>query len=400
MRFSSAFLVLFLCVAAGCSQHSVSSPVPAVLGGSFARGVPMAGGFKSLYSFKGNPDGQNPYSGLVAVNGTLYGTTELGGKYDFGVLYKVSTSGAERVLHTFGNPSITDGSDPYGALIVLNGTIYGTTYYGGRAPADYGTVYKASTAGVEHIVCSFAESQGEYPYAGVVALSGTLYGTTYQGGKRNYGSVYGCSTSGKLRVLHSFTLSPDGAYPYAPPVALNGALYGTTYRGGTKDSTYGYGTIYKVTPSGEYHVLHKFTGYPKDGEYPHARLVVVSGKLYGTTSGGGAYRSGTVYEITSSGVERVVYNFKGGSDASGPNASVIAVNGTLYGTTSSGGQYGQGTVYKVTTTGKEQVLHSFTGAAPDGSDPLGGLVSLNGELYGTTFYGGEHDDGIVFKIAP
>ncbi len=147
------------------------------------------GGFKALYSFKGNPDGQNPYAGLVTVKGTLYGTTELGGKYDFGVLYRVSTSGAEQVLHTFGNASIIDGSDPYGTLIVLNGTLYGTTYYGGHAPADYGTVYKASTGGVEHIVCSFTSSQGEFPYAGVVALNGELYGTTHQGGKRGYGTV-------------------------------------------------------------------------------------------------------------------------------------------------------------------------------------------------------------------
>ena len=360
----------------------------------------MAGGFKPLYSFKGNPDGQNPYAGMVALNGTLYGTTYNGGKYEFGVLFKVSTSGTEHVLHTFGGGSKNDGSAPYGALINVHGTLYGTTYYGGKAPADYGTVYKASAAGVEHIVCSFTSSQGEFPYAGVVALNGTLYGADYQGGKKNYGSVYACSTSGKVKVLHSFTLSPDGAYPYAPPAALGSTLYGTTYQGGTTQKTYGYGIVYKVTPSGTYHVLHKFAGYPKDGANPYAGLLALSGKLYGTTAGGGAYSSGTVYEITSSGAEHVLYSFKGGSDGAGPKAGVIAVKGTLYGTTSSGGANGQGTVYKVTTSGKEQVLHSFTGVAPDGAEPIGGLVYLNGELYGTTFYGGKNGDGIVFKIAP
>ena len=400
MRLSSAFAVLFLSVAAGCSQHTVSSPLSALPASTVAREVPMAGGFKPLYSFKGNPDGQNPYSGMVAIKGTLYGTTELGGKYDFGVLYKVSTSGAERVLHTFGGGSNSDGSDPYGALIVLNGVLYGTTYYGGRAPADYGTVYKATLAGAEHAVCSFTSSQGEEPYAGVVALNGTLYGATHQGGKKNYGSVYGCTTSGKIRVLHSFTLSPDGAYPYSPPTALGGTLYGTTYQGGTKDSTYGYGIVYKVTTSGAEHVLHKFTGYPNDGSYPYAPLLAVGGKLYGTTAHGGTANYGTVYEIAPSGSERVIYSFEGGTDGAGPQAGLIAVNGTLYGTTSSGGQYNQGTVYKVSTSGKEQVLHSFTGAAPDGSDPLGALVNVNGELYGTTFYGGKYGDGIVFKITP
>ncbi len=155
-----------------------------------------------------------------------------------------------------------------------------------------------------------------------------------------------------------------------------------------------------MTPSGGYHVLHKFTGYPDDGAYPYAGLLAGDGSLYGTTAGGGAYSSGTVYKISPSGAEHVIYSFKGNPDGAGPNAGVIAVNGTLYGTTSAGGTYDQGTVYKVTTSGKERVLHSFTGTAPDGSDPVGRLVDLNGELYGTAFSGGKLGDGIVFKVAP
>lgn len=400
MRLSRTLTVLFIGTAVACSQHTVPSPLPALPPAAFAREAPMAGSFKSLYSFKGNLDGQNPYAGLVALSGVLYGTTQLGGKNQFGVLYKVSTSGAEHVLHTFTGGSGSDGADPYGALIVLNGTLYGTTYYGGHAPADYGTVYKASTTGAEHIVCSFESSQGEFPYAGVTALNGTLYGATYQGGKKNYGSVYACSTAGKVRVLHGFTGSPDGAYAYAPPAALKGTLYGTTYQGGTTDNTYGYGTVYKVTTSGTEHVLHKFAGYPNDGQYPYSGLLALSGNLYGTTAGGGAYGSGTVFKISPSGTERVIYSFKGGSDGVGPRAAPIAVKGVLYGTTSSGGQYNEGTVYKLTTAGKEQVLHSFMYGASDGAEPIGGLVDLNGELYGTTFYGGKYSDGIVFKIAP
>lgn len=399
MRLFSLVVMLVLGATVGCSQQT-PSPLPALPGTSISKTEPMAGTFKLLHSFKGNPDGQNPYAGMVVIKGTLYGTTELGGKNDFGVLYDVSTSGAEHVLHTFGGASGDDGADPYGALIVLNGVLYGTTYYGGRAPADYGTVYKASTTGEEHIVCSFESSQGEFPYAGVAALNGTLYGTTYQGGKDNYGSAYGCSTSGKVRVLHSFALAPDGAHPYAPPVALGGALYGTTYQGGTKDSTYGYGIVYKVTTSGSERVLHRFTGSPKDGEYPYAGLRAVGNNLYGTTAGGGASGSGTIYEISPSGAEHVIYSFQGSQDGSGPRAALMAVNGTLYGTTAQGGTYGQGTVFKVTTSGKEQVLHSFTGTATDGSEPLGALVYFNGELYGTTFNGGQYGDGIVFKVTP
>lgn len=392
--------VLLLGTAVGCSQNTASSPIPVSPGGSFAREAPMGDTFKLLYSFKGNPDGENPYAGMVAVKETLYGTTELGGKDDFGVLYKVSTTGAEHVLHTFAGGAGSDGSEPFGALILLNGSLYGTTYYGGNAPADYGTVFKASTAGAEHELCSFTSSQGEYPFGGVTALNGTLYGADYAGGKKNYGTVYGCTTSGKVRVLHSFTLSPDGGHPYSPPTALKGTLYGTTYIGGTKDSTYGYGIVYSVKASGSEHVLHKFTGYPKDGSYPYAGLVAVGTKLYGTTSRGGTANYGTVYEITTSGSEHVIYSFTGVPDGAAPQAGLIAVNGTLYGTTSSGGAQNDGTIFKVTTSGKEQVLHSFTATATDGADPLGSLVNVKGELYGTTFYGGKYNGGIVFKISP
>lgn len=93
-------------------------------------------------------------------------------------------------------------------------------------------------------------------------------------------------------------------------------------QGGTKNSSYGYGTVYEVTPAGVEHVVHKFAGSPNDGQYPRARLVVVSGKLYGTTAGGGAYGAGTVYAITTSGDERVVYSFKGGSAAAGPTPAL------------------------------------------------------------------------------
>ncbi|HYL28210.1 MAG TPA: choice-of-anchor tandem repeat GloVer-containing protein [Candidatus Nitrosotalea sp.] len=392
-------IVIALCAAAGCAQHTIS-PLPVAPGIPLRHDAAPADSFKSLYSFKGNPDGQNPYAGLANLGGTLYGTTLYGGKNQFGVLFKVSTTGAERVLHTFGGGSQNDGAEPYGTMIVLNGSLYGTTYYGGRAPADHGAVFKASAAGTENIVCSFTSSQGEFPYTGVFALNGTLYGTTHQGGAHGYGSAYACTTAGKVRVLHSFALSPDGAYPYDPPAALKGTLYGTTYQGGTKDNTYGYGIVYSVTTAGAEHVLHKFTGYPNDGAYPRAGLLAVGGALYGTTAGGGASNNGTVYKISSSGSEQVIYSFKGGSDGVGPSAGLIAVTGTLYGTTSSGGAYGQGTVFKVTTSGNEAVLHSFSGVAPDGSDPIGGLVNLNGELYGTTYYGGSHGDGIVFKIAP
>ena len=141
-----------------------------------------------LHEFKGKPDGSTPYAGLINVNGTLYGTTEVGGASDHGTVFKVSTSGAEHVVYSFkGTP---DGSIPYGRLLSLNGTIYGTTQYGGAN--SIGAIYKVSTTGSEHVLHSFSgpPADGKYPVAGMTALTGILYGTASQGGTGGGGMIF------------------------------------------------------------------------------------------------------------------------------------------------------------------------------------------------------------------
>jgi uncharacterized repeat protein (TIGR03803 family) len=133
----------------------------------------------------------------------------------------------------------------------------------------------------------------------------------------------------------------------------------------------------------------------------------VGGTLYGTTCNGGANGYGTVYKITTSGTESVLYSFAGSpSDGACPVAGLTNVGGTLYGTTCDGGANGgsgrpcggigatgYGTVYKITTSGTESVLHSFAGPPSDGLTPFGGLINVGGTLYGTTL-------GTVFSIVP
>ncbi|HEY1656259.1 MAG TPA: choice-of-anchor tandem repeat GloVer-containing protein [Candidatus Tumulicola sp.] len=134
-----------------------------------------------------------------------------------------------------------------------------------------------------------------------------------------------------------------------------------------------------------------------------AGLIEVNRFLYGTTARGGGYGGGTFYHITATGDEKVLYHFGKGSDGANPHAGVFAVNGTFYGTTVDGGASKQGTVFSIVVTaggiGQETVLHSFTGN-PDGRSPFGGLVDVNGTLYGTTFGGGKHQAGTVFSISP
>ena len=351
-------------------------------------------GDKVLYAFKGSPDGQSPIAGLTNVNGEFYGTTAAGGTAGAGTVFNINTSGRERVLYSFkGSP---DGYAPGASLLAANGALYGTTEVGGggtcgSAGLGCGTVFDVTTSGKETVLHRFKGTDGAIPISTPVLLNGKLYGTTQSGGgstcpsgTAGCGNIFELSESGKFRVLHRFTGTPDGSNPYAGLIALNGALYGTTFGGGTVGQ--GYGTVIEVNISGGERAVYSFNPGNGDGESLVAEVIAVNGKLYGTTTQS-TNGQGIVFEVSPSGKERVLYNFIGGADGGMPQASLIAVNGALYGTTVSGGVFGQGTVFKVTLSGKESVLHSFVGGS-DGASPYGSLISLNGALYGTTASGG------------
>ncbi len=218
-------------------------------------------------------------------------------------------------------------------------------------------------------------------------------------------------------TLHSFTLGGDGIWPTSGLASLGGVLYGTTYGGGGTSHgrcKNGCGTVYSITTSGGEHVVYAFKG-GRDGAIPQAALTANNGVLYGTTSYGGQARRecpfgrgcGTVFEITRSGSESVIYEFKGGADGSNPQGELLEYNGQFYGTTTGGliGRTcpGHGTVYKLSATSSgwhETVLHRFRGGSRDGACPIGNLVALNGELYGVTSAGGGSNVGTVYRVAP
>ena len=194
----------------------------------------------------------------------------------------------------------------------------------------------------------------------------------------------------------------DGAVPQAALIDVGGTLYGTTSLGGFYNhrfDRYGRGTVFSVTPSGKEIVLYRFTGRNGD-QFPDAGLLKVNDVMYGTTQGNDR-KLGTVFSISPNGAESVLHRFNG-SNGAAPQAGLIQVNGLLYGTTEAGGKsgcggYGCGTVFTITPTGKEHVLHSF-GSNGDGSGPPAAVVDVKGTLYGTTTEGGAEGDGIVFAI--
>jgi uncharacterized repeat protein (TIGR03803 family) len=312
-----------------------------------------------------------------------------------------------------------DGQYPYASLIHINGTLYGTTFFGGGISGcmdGCGTVFAIATSGKEKVLHRFDGSRdGAYPFTGLLDVNGWLYGTAWEGGRSGRGTIYAITTSGgKSRLLHTFVGGCcDGSWPRTSLINVNGTLYGTTSMGGSTGcyEYQGCGTIFSFPKSGGETVLHSFGTGSGDGQYPEAGLLNVKGTLYGTTSEGGAYHEGTVFAMSTSasGAETILHSFGGSGDGEGPNAALINVNGTLYGTTAFGGnntcaENSCGTVFAITTSGKETVLHSFSGA-PDGFSPYAGLIDVKGTLYGTTTYGGnggcaDLGCGIVFSITP
>ncbi len=169
-------------------------------------------------------------------------------------------------------------------------------------------------------------------------------------------------------VLYSFSGTFDGNGPGGGLIAdSSGNLYGTTAFGGTSGivcSGATGGVVFKLSPGGTETVLHSFTG--GDGCEPRAGLIAdSSGNLYGTTAGGGASGNGVVFKLSPSGTLTVLHSFTGfPSDGAAPEAGLIAdINGNLYGTTRFGGASGFGVVFKLSPGGTETVLHSFTGGS-------------------------------------
>ena len=307
---------------------------------------------------------------------------------------------SESVVYSFKGGS--DGAHPYAGLLNQNGILFGTTAEGGPGNCQNGcgTIFKVTTTGIETVIHAFKGGRdGAVPVSGVINVAGSFYGTTQAGGAHTWGTAYKVTPAGAEAVLHAFKNVPDGYLPNSNLIELNGRLYGTTAGGGVDQSD---GTVFKLTTAGIEKVLYAFTG-GSDGLYPVASLTNVGGVLYGTTLGGGASNAGTVFKVTTAGVETVLYAFKDGSDGSAPAGGLVNVGGTLYGTTQYGGGSGCspypgcGTVFAVMPDGSEKVLYAFKGGN-DGFGPVAGLINVGGTLYGTTQNGGASGAGTVFQV--
>ena len=365
-----------------------------------------------LYSFGPFPDGASPEAGLVFDGaGNLYGTTYNGGTHDVGTVFELLPRAGggwnETVLYSFTGGA--DGGRPV-STITLDGSghLYGTTQFGGTGS---GVVFELSQSGgswTGKVLHTFGSgTDGKQPLGGVIFDGfGNLIGTTSVGGAKNDGIIFELTpskTGWSETVIHAFTGGNDDSSPVGKLTKDHlGRIYGTT-RGGV-------GSIYRLTRGTAGHWLYQqlYCFCNGGGVSPYGGLAVDSlFRIYGTTFGG--FGNGNVFQLAFDGrkfVPNQIYKFKGKSDGSNPQGGVVLdAEGNLYGTTAFGGDHGLGVVFKVTRQGGgwvETPIHSFGGAShSDGADPVTDLIfDVAGNLYGTTYSGGDVNGGVVFEVTP
>jgi len=395
-----------------------------------------------LHNFgsRSGTDGTQPAAGLTFDSkGNLFGTTTFGGTYageaTGGTVFELSPQAEGtwkyQVIFSFG-ASDTDASWPIaGVIFDSKGNLYGTTESGGAN--GFGTVFELSSNGdgtwSEQILYSFgaSDSDGTVPKAGLALDSlGNLYGTTYDGGQYNGGTVFELSPGANgwtEAILHNFSTSTTDGYQVLSGLIFDskGNLYGTTYGGGAA----GNGTVYQLAPQSNgtwtFTLLHSFSG-AEDGANPWSGVIFDSnGNLYGTAGIlADSMEGGVVYKLSpqSDGTwnEAILYTFQAynaSDDGYGPQAGLVFdPSGNLYGTTVCGGTNdlglgcGAGTIFELSPAAnsawKERILYDFGATSTDASGPTNGSLVLDasGNFYGTTVGGGANSTGAVFKFTP
>jgi uncharacterized repeat protein (TIGR03803 family) len=310
--------------------------------------VSATGAETVLHSFSGGSDGEYPYSPLLRdKKGDLYGATNSGGAHGDGVVYEINAAGKESILYSFAGGT-SDGCNPYQGLIMdKQNNLYGTAY--GCGAAGFGAIFRLTPSGKETLLHSFgggAKDGADPSFYGRLLMDkkGDLYGVTQEGGAANDGALFRLDAKGKLKVLHGFAGgAADGCYSSGSVAADKaGNFYGTTYGCGAHD----YGTVWQVSRKGAETLLHAFAGGTSDGCSTVAGVVLDSkNNIYGNTSLCGAYGEGTAWEL-SGGAITLLHSFAGGADGSVAYGELLrTAKGELYGTTLEGGSADYGTIW-------------------------------------------------------
>jgi uncharacterized repeat protein (TIGR03803 family) len=356
------------------------------------------------------PDGAYPLSRLTAdAAGNLYGTTHSGSsRYgSYGDVFEASSNGSgsrnETVLYAFTGG--TDGAYPQFSPVTFDnlGNLYGTTQDGGAF--GYGVVFELHPTGsgwTETVLHSFAGTgDGSGPDTGVIIdAAGNLYGAAPRGGPGNVGIVFELSPSGEdwtEQVIYTFDISLYFA-PSGLTMDTRGNIFGAANL-----------TVFELSPNGSGGwmptVLHTFPG--KYLGVVGTPALDNAGNMYGTLlleKENGTMGVGEVYKMTQRNGQWKMQTLQRWEDGTGPYAGVVLdASGNIFGTTIGGGSNGQGTVFELVAVKnkpyKQEVLWNFNGA--DGGLPASSLIlDSAGNLYGTAEFGGSIGFGTVFEVTP
>ncbi len=363
-----------------------------------------AGVLTTLYSFCSQPnciDGTDPNSGMMlATNGNFYGYARFGGVsilgFGQGTMYQLTPGGKLTTFYLFCSlTNCADAAIPQGSPIqATNGNLYGVTGAGGAYGA--GTVFEITLGGKFTTVYSFCPGGGNCtdglsPFGTLVqGANGNFYGTTEEGGANGLfdGTIFEITPKGKLTTLYSFCSKTNCADGQAPETGLvqgaDGNFYGATYTGGVVNCNgNGCGTIYKITPAGQFTSLYSFCQQSgcKDGWGPYSLTRGTDGNFYGTTGSGGKYDNGTIFEVTPAGQLTTLYSFCAQSGCRDGDVPLTAIwqapNGSFYGATHAGGAFGQGTIFSL-STGLAPFVETI---------PIGGRIGAKVSILGNGFTG-------------
>ncbi|MFA5359808.1 MAG: choice-of-anchor tandem repeat GloVer-containing protein [Patescibacteria group bacterium] len=405
--------------------------------------IPVAGGvITTLHEFAGGADdGATPYGSLIISSGTLYGMTKNGGDNNNGTIFSIPVAGGSiTLLHEFlGTNSsdegvITDGRQPYGSLILSDGTLYGMTSDDG---GGNGIIFSINTDASNYSILyrfGIFEQFGMFSTVGLIPSEDgqTFYGTTGLGGVSALaGTIFSVKADGTdFRILHNFTGDYDGIFSLGSLTLYNGKLYGGTVISGPGAGSgslgSGGGILFSINTDGtDFTRLHIFAdltvgvdgeGNPIDGMCPFSQLYPYNGKLYGTTERGGINDKGVIFFMNPDGSDfQIIYNFEGGELGADPYGYLTFSDGKIYGMTN-GNSFAAYLVNTIDGTPLSEedssvvfsfdlvsleynVLHVFSGGTNDGDEPLASALNLiEDKLYGLTYLGGAHNMGTIFSV--
>ncbi len=363
-------------------------------GGTIFR-LTTGGTYTVLKPLNETTDGGSSYGSLIqASDGALYGMTRYGGQYKSGVIFRIETGGAYKVLKHLN--SATDAAGPRGNLVQgKDGWLYGMSPSG----SSYnGVIFKIKPDGTSFTLLHNmnATVDGGNPHGSLIqGKDGYFYGLALLSGGSGYaGTAFKMASNGDVTVVKRFTEATEGGWPYGSLVqAPDGALYGMTYQGGKN----GKGTIFKISGTTTT-ILSHLNGSIRGSE-PRGNLAVGKDSAYfGVTKTGGTYNHGTLFKICG-GVTTVLKSFNSGTDGANPIGGLLrGKDGNLYGMTEYGGANGAGTIFRYTASGTFSVLRHLI-PATDGKHPQGTLVQgADGLLYGVTYSGGSTGYGTIFRV--